>query len=207
MKKNTQTLENIQKAAMKEFGEKGYMKASLRKICAEAGVTTGALYFFFKDKDELFCSLFKEPLDEIYAIMMEHYSMEEGIPDEELAQMILSLSGDKEDKESMVKVMHVMYQNRDAMLLLLTKGQGSSMENIIDKFVDITTNQYEKLLNKMSRVYPEVEVSSYFAHWMAHEQISSIVYAVTHIEDENEAMKFNDNIVSYIAGGWVTLWK
>ena len=41
-------------AAKKEFLEKGYNKASLRTICSKAGVTTGALYFFFENKAELF---------------------------------------------------------------------------------------------------------------------------------------------------------
>ncbi|MBQ8826815.1 MAG: helix-turn-helix transcriptional regulator, partial [Oscillospiraceae bacterium] len=36
--------------AKKEFLDKGYEKASLRKICADADVTTGAMYFFFKNK-------------------------------------------------------------------------------------------------------------------------------------------------------------
>ena len=42
-----ETREKLLKSALAEFSEKGYMKASLRKICADAGVTTGALYFFF----------------------------------------------------------------------------------------------------------------------------------------------------------------
>ena len=37
------------------------MKASLRNICKEAGVTTGALYFFFKDKEDLFAALVEKP--------------------------------------------------------------------------------------------------------------------------------------------------
>ena len=44
-----ETKRKLQECAMKEFLEKGYMKASLRNICREAGVTTGALYFFFID--------------------------------------------------------------------------------------------------------------------------------------------------------------
>ena len=39
-------------AAKKEFLEKGYNKASLRNICAKAGMTTGALYFFFDNKEK-----------------------------------------------------------------------------------------------------------------------------------------------------------
>ena len=49
-----ETREKLLEGAMAEFSENGYMKASLRKICADAGVTTGALYFFFKNKNDLF---------------------------------------------------------------------------------------------------------------------------------------------------------
>ena len=41
-------------SATEEFRKNGYEKTSLRSICKNADVTTGALYFFFKGKDELF---------------------------------------------------------------------------------------------------------------------------------------------------------
>ena len=50
---NKETRQHLLECAKREFLEKGYMKASLRNICKEAGVTTGALYFFFKDKEDL----------------------------------------------------------------------------------------------------------------------------------------------------------
>ena len=40
--------------AKEEFMEKGYNKASLRSICSKAGITTGALYFFFENKEDLY---------------------------------------------------------------------------------------------------------------------------------------------------------
>ena len=51
---------HLLECAGREFLEKGYMKASLRNICKEAGVTTGALYFFFKDKEDLLAALVEE---------------------------------------------------------------------------------------------------------------------------------------------------
>ena len=48
-------------AAKEEFLEKGYNKASLRSICAKAGVTTGALYFFFENKADLFSAIVDGP--------------------------------------------------------------------------------------------------------------------------------------------------
>ena len=48
------TLIRIQQEAMREFLEKGYANASLRRIVRRAEVTTGALYSHFRDKQALF---------------------------------------------------------------------------------------------------------------------------------------------------------
>ncbi len=43
------TCHKLLKSAEQEFALQGYDKASLRQICAHAGVTTGALYFDNKE--------------------------------------------------------------------------------------------------------------------------------------------------------------
>ena len=53
----------ILKAAREEFLEKGYKGASLRSICKKAGVTTGAFYFQFENKE----AVLKEILDPLLA--------------------------------------------------------------------------------------------------------------------------------------------
>jgi len=203
VKKSNETLCNIQKAAMAEFFEKGYMKASLRKICANAGVTTGALYFFFKDKDDLFCSLVRGPVDEIYTIMMKHYAQEQETTDKELVEMLNSKEGAIEDQKAIEAIMHVMYLHRNEMLLLFTKAQGSSMENIVEKFIEVSQIQYTKLAKKMSQNFKDVEVSPHFARWIAKEQIESCIYAITNIEKEEEIKEFQRNIISYLRSGWI----
>ena len=47
-------------AAAEEFIKKGYKGASVRSICSNAGVTTGALYFFFQNKKDLFENIVKD---------------------------------------------------------------------------------------------------------------------------------------------------
>ena len=71
MKDDKETKEKLIDSAKKEFLEKGYNKASLRKICADAGVTTGALYFFFKDKEDLFDSIVRKPYEELGIMIQE----------------------------------------------------------------------------------------------------------------------------------------
>ena len=72
MDKDKQTKIKLIECAKKEFIEKGYMKASLRNICKEAGVTTGAMYFFFKDKEELFESIVAAPLMSLMNTIRAH---------------------------------------------------------------------------------------------------------------------------------------
>ena len=55
------------KSARKEFLEAGFEKASLKNICTNAGVTTGALYKRFKGKDELFGAVVKETVEDFHA--------------------------------------------------------------------------------------------------------------------------------------------
>ena len=52
MQENTSdTLNKIQKAALKEFLDNGFLGASLRQIVKDAGVTTGAFYGYFSSKE------------------------------------------------------------------------------------------------------------------------------------------------------------
>ena len=44
------THKKILECGKKIFKEKGFEKANLREICAQAGVTTGAFYGHFEDK-------------------------------------------------------------------------------------------------------------------------------------------------------------
>ena len=40
-----------------EFLDKGFIKAELKTICENAGITTGAVYKRYKGKEDLFCAV------------------------------------------------------------------------------------------------------------------------------------------------------
>ena len=48
-----QTEQKLIRSGRAEFLEKGYAKANLRDICKAVGVTTGAFYFSFENKEAL----------------------------------------------------------------------------------------------------------------------------------------------------------
>lgn len=61
----------ILNSAKEEFLEKGYADASLRTICQKAGVTTGALYKRFPNKEALFRAVLEPTLNDIERIAAE----------------------------------------------------------------------------------------------------------------------------------------
>lgn len=66
----------ITQAAYEEFLSCGYQKASLHKIAEKAGVTTGAIYTRYKNKDALFVSLlqgFMNKLNDYFAPVAVEY--------------------------------------------------------------------------------------------------------------------------------------
>lgn len=59
--------ERILAAAMRVFEQHGIAQASMRRIAKEAGVTTGAIYPHFENKEDAYAQLLHQSLDRLYA--------------------------------------------------------------------------------------------------------------------------------------------
>ena len=205
MKQDKETRSKLLQSAREEFMEKGYMKASLRNICRNAGVTTGALYFFFKDKEDLYESLTKETVNGIYQIMQAHFQEESAM----LGDGMLLTPEDadaRQDYEDAKMVIHQMYLHRDEILLVLTKSQGTRYENIADRFIETAEKHYRAMAKQMQAAYPDKAIDEKLIHWLAHEQIDAFIYMITHIEDEVEAIRFMGQTITYMTAGWYGLF-
>lgn len=113
--------EKILASARQEFLRYGYQEASLRRICRQAELTTGALYKRFKGKDALFVSVVQPTLSALATYAQEQKERDYQLLEEDH----LSAMWDHrlEDVEA---VMRVFYQHRENMQLLLFRSQGSS---------------------------------------------------------------------------------
>ena len=56
--------ERILRAARAVFGQRGYHAATIEEIAEEAGLSNGAIYYNFANKEDLFLALLDERLDE-----------------------------------------------------------------------------------------------------------------------------------------------
>lgn len=202
MAHDKETREKLIESAKAEFMEKGYNKASLRTICANAGVTTGALYFFFEDKADLFRAIVGKPVEELFAIMQSHFDEDEDIvagadPDAEPDEYI-------DDHSEIAQVLiHHIYSNYDEAILLLTKAQGSEYENIIDRIVDITENKSVEMMKKIAvKTGKKKKINRYMLHLVIHIVVDSFVNLVIHERDEKKALKSIKKVFKMTMHNW-----
>ena len=201
MRSDCETKEKLLTSARSEFMEKGYAKSSLRKICANAGVTTGALYFFFKDKEDLFLSVVKKPYCELLDMLKSHFAMDKQF----LSDMGIYTYDDHSHGDFARMLIHHLYANREAFLLILTKSQGTDFENCIDELVEMLEQGYREIAESVSAKSPEVEINSYTLHWMVHMNIDAFIHLLTHEPNEEKAFLQIKKIMDYLAKGWVEL--
>ena len=200
MDNNKETKERLIESALAEFSAKGYTKASLRKICADAGVTTGALYFFFKDKEDLFAAIVEQPFNELKSLLFGHFTSEKEMS---LSEMYAHIEGGHDELSA--ALIHQLYANYDAFMLLLTKSQGTRFECCVDEMVDMTDKTYRAMAEIMARQLPDKHINSYMLHWLSHMIIDAFIHLLTHEPDEKKAVGIMSRIMNFYVSSWVKL--
>ena len=184
-------------AGKKEFLEKGYNKASLRKICSDAGVTTGALYFFFENKEDLYSSIVNPPLMKLKKMVIEHFKEDQAF----LSNMDSLDLGNLDHSDIADMLVDHVYKNYDSFILLLSGSKEDALENGIDEFVEILEQSTIAMVSG-SKFYT---YDPFMTHWMAHTTVDSMVHVIKHEKDVNVAKKRIQSIMNYLVIGWVKL--
>ncbi len=184
-------------AAKEEFMEKGYNKASLRNICSKAGMTTGALYFFFENKENLYEEITGSAKNELKQLIKKHFA-----DDKEAMKSITDISEmlvDHSDEADMF--IECIYRNYDSFMLILSGSKEGEYEQFIDEFVKIVESSSTELM-KASRLF---KPDPFMSHWIAHTIVDSFIHVVTHEPDMEKAKVKMRFILNFIVQGWSTL--
>ncbi len=201
---DNETRQKLIDSAKKEFFENGFAKASLRKICTNAGVTTGALYFFFKNKDDLFSAIVAPPLLKLKEMLIKHNREDEeylGSPDEQTRSVENQLSTHKEA----VTMVGYLYDNYDAFLLLLTKSQGSVYENCVDEFVALMEEGFRTGAEALLKNMPGCRIDEYMLHWLAHMDIEMFIHLLTHVPEKEKGLAYAGKMIGAMVKMWFDL--
>ena len=189
--------ERLIEAAKVEFQEKGYNKASLRNICARAGVTTGALYFFFEGKADLFAEIVNGPIEGMKAMLVKHFQEDRAYMEQHTS--IAEIDMDHSDLSDML--VEYIYRNYDSFMLLITASENTVYENCVDDFVQLIESSLPIMLSGM----PGYSCDPYLSHWMSHISVDAFVHIIQHERDVNEAKRKLRTILNYLIRGWVEL--
>lgn len=192
------THKNIIDSGIKHFLKYGYERSNLRKICKDAGVTTGAFYRHFQDKEDLFVSLVQPLADEI----LSFYSKFE-------KESFESLDKDRANKLAEINVYGsiestlYMFQKRELFELLIYKAYGTKYDNFVEKLVSLEDQNRKKTMQIVSKKKGEyIEIPEEAIHLLDHAYINALCEIVVHSKSEDE-VRMNSNIVAeFFNEGW-----
>ncbi len=197
MSVDNKSRERLIECAKKEFLEKGFAKASLRNICSRAGLTTGAVYFLFKDKNGLFEAVVSGPLGELMQLMQSHIAEEEH-------SNIAAYSHVSGDHDSFAdEIVKLLYSHYDEMMILLEKSQGSQFEDLPDRVIAMLDAGYEKPAQQYADAVPGKRVNRYMLHWFSHIQVDAFIHLLTHEKDEQRALEKIKPVLDMLVKSWV----
>lgn len=192
------TLENIQRAALAEFSDKGFLGASLRQIVKNAGVTTGAFYGYFSSKEALFNSIV-EP----HAVALMGRFMESQTTFAELPEADQPAHMGVESGEYVRWMVDYICSHPEPVKVLLTRAEGTSYENFIHNMVEVevdATLRYMEVLRRLGHPVPELDRA--LCHIAASGMLNGIFEVVIHDMPREKALSYVERLREFYTAGW-----
>lgn len=172
------------KAAKEVFLEEGFERASLRKICAKAGVTTGAVYFLYKNKEELFGAIVGKTVEEA----------------EDLCNglMLNELHDLQSGAENEQKLIDFLYVHREEIELLINRSKGTKYENSKKRALHWLEEAFLKFFNR----YGQGKIDREFVHILAEMRLTGYLAIVNGGYTAEKMRSLSEKIGRYAEGGF-----
>jgi transcriptional regulator with XRE-family HTH domain len=200
--KKDEIKDEILNVARTEFQEKGFAKASMRKIAKKVGISVSNIYNYFRGKDEIFKEIVS-PTILLADQLIERYISNEN-PDN------CSNSFTIENSWQKTKVLFIFLdKHRDNLKLLFFKSQCSEYENTKDKYIDLFTELYLKNLTLIKTFNKEFNsnVSDWFIHNIVSFYFNIINEIIMHDLTKKEMEEYAEEINTFLFHGWMAVLK
>lgn len=195
-----ETRRRLLEAASEEFAAVGFQKASLRAICAKAGVTTGALYFFFKGKDDLFAKTIESTGERILSYVEQYYNTD--APKEGRGMF----GDEKSDFITAEGLYDVMLEERPGTSIIAQNRQHPVVVAFCDKIVNVLYEYLKAVVKeKDPRLLEMPEYDDVSLMWLARIQLDSFFELYGMQMDEKRTRHQIDVMVRSLRGGFRAL--
>lgn len=198
---NEKLAADLLEAGKQEFLAKGFRDASMRNIAARLGVTTGAIYRYYSDKEALFDALVSEAaggLVEEYRRVQREFS---AMPLEKQLENLPKISDDGQ-----MWMMEYLYDHFDAFKLIACHSAGTSYEHYLDILIDIEVTASHVLLDNMSEAGMQVRrMDEELLHIVASALFSGMFETIRHDMPRKKAIAYMESLRDFYGAGWMKL--
>ena len=182
------------------FLNDGYERANLRKICKDAGVTTGAFYRHFEDKEDLFVALVEPLANEI----LEFYSKFETESFQSLKRDELEDLADINVNGSIETAVY-MFGKKELFELLMYHAYGTKYANFADKLVELEDENRKKVFQIVAGKRKMTEIPETTIHLLDHAYINALCEIIIHSKTESEVRMNSKIVAEFFNNGWENL--
>lgn len=196
--KSDETKDSILAIARQEFLAKGFQGASLRHIAKQANGTTGIIYTYFKNKNDLFETLVQPVLHQFEKrLATEEVSIKEAFEQ-------MGMSPKVWFTKNLKFLISLIEAYPDEMRLLFLKAQGSSLENYKDVLIQEGTRRSVAIFRtlKRKRAFEDQELSEFFVLNLVKYVINIIVEMMKQNKSPEQIACYENEITSFLFSGW-----
>ena len=192
------TLLRILDEAKKEFMAKGYQKASLRNIVKQAGLTTGAFYGYFKNKEQLFDALVGKQYNDILNMYNDRLNQFFNLTPEEQMNNMVNIT-----YECMIQLKDYMYDNYDAVKMILTCSEGTKYKDLVHHMAEMDTQATRDFAKSMGSVSCEAKpVNPILEHILTSGMFAGYFELIIHDVKREDADEYINQLLEFYSAGW-----
>ncbi len=130
-------------SAREEFIKNGFLKADLKTICENAGVTTGAVYKRYKGKEELFSAVVSEVVNALNSFLENRARTDfSTLTDDEIR------ASWKMSYDSMIPMFRMLRSYGDDFKILIDRSAGTRFESFSHDYVIRMSYAYEQFYSE-----------------------------------------------------------
>lgn len=196
--KSDKIKDSILTIARQEFLAKGFQGASLRHIAKQANGTTGIIYTYFKNKNDLYETLVQPVL----------YQFEKRLAAEEISIKTaceqMGMSPRAWFTKNLKFLIGLVEAYPDEMRLLFLKAQGSALENYKDRLIQKGTRRSVAIFRTLKRTksFKHQELSEFFVLNLVKYVINVVVEMMKQNSSPEQIAWYGNEITSFLFSGW-----
>ncbi len=198
MQTEAHTRKRILLSGKAEFLLRGFEGASLRTIAGNAGVTTGAIYQYFPNKEALFDALVREPAENLIASFSSTLNRFSDHQPETQIEIMHNYS-----VNGLSEMLECIFTHYDSFKLIVCSSTGTFWENYIDRLIEMEVEATEHFItiirDRGNKIMP---IDRQLIHILASTLFYGLFEIITQDTEKQKALEYIDSLQEFYRTGW-----